>query len=44
MHGQLGIRLLFEELEVVVVVVARYEAKRKGDQKAEERGKGEIVT
>jgi hypothetical protein len=41
MHGQLGIRLLFEELEVVV---ARYEAKRKGDQKAEERGKGEVVT
>jgi hypothetical protein len=42
MHDQLGIRLLFEDLEAVV---ARCEAKRKGDQKAEgERGKGERVT
>jgi hypothetical protein len=37
MHVQLGITLLFEEF---VVVVAWYEAKRKGDKKAEgEMGK-----
>jgi len=31
MHGQLGTRLLFEEL---VMGVGRHKAKRKGDQKA----------
>lgn len=42
MHGQLGIRLLFEELVVVEMVVAWNKAKRKGDEKAEgEIGKGE---
>lgn len=40
MHGQLGIRLLFEDL---VLVEAWWEAKRKGGQKAKgELGKGEL--
>lgn len=39
MHRQLGIRLLFEEL---VVVEAWWEAKRKGDQKATKRRKGNL--